>query len=451
MEMKRGFSVLLAILMAVALIGTAYAGGAKEGAKTAQKVKITYWFFPIVKSVAGMESTIKDFGDWEKYLATEYMKTNPNVDVVTELQAYEGGVDKVNVAIAGGNPPEIIFDYLGRTSGWYLQGAAQPLDNIISDKLKADILDNFKSLYTINGKLHGVPGFAWNIGLDVNRGLLKSWGYTGDILNGPGNAYSLAQFEEFLAKVKKVAPAGSYPFAIACGSEQGDYTWWQFFWGQGATLFNADGTTASDLPGMVEGYAWIKSMMDKGYFAPGIATMNATDVVNMWNSGKIALIGGHKGSATTMKKSIDDGLVKFDYDVTIVPFPTKDGKSAFAAMGPTGFIILAKDAAKQKAAASFIEFQVQPKYWINQIMAPGQFPALKSVAALDPFKNDPFNAVQSQMLAKFPAGDFALTDPNYNKIRIAMSAAGQAVFSGLKSPKDAVAGYLAEVKKIRGK
>jgi len=449
--MKRGISILLAVLMAVALIGSAYAGGKAEGAKGAQKVKITYWFFPIVKTVPGMESTVKDFGDWEKYLAAEYMKTNPNVEVVSELQAYEGGVDKVNVAIAGGNPPEIIFDYLGRTSGWYSQGAAQPLDNIISEKLKADIMDSFKSLYMVGGKLHGVPGFAWNIGLDVNRGLLKSWGYKGEILNGPGKPYSTAQFEEFLANVKKVAPTGSYPFAIACGSEQGDYTWWQFFWGQGASLFNADGTTVSDLPGMVEGYTWIKSMMDKGYFAPGIGTMNATDVVNMWNSGKIAMIGGHKGSANTMKKAIDDGLLKIDYDVTIVPFPTKDGKGGFAAMGPTGFIILAKDAAKQKAAADFIEFQMQPKYWASQVSAAGQFPALKSVAALDLYKNDAFNSVQSQMVASFPAGNFALTDPNYNKIRIAMAAAGQAVYSGMKSPKDAVAGYLAEVKKIRGK
>jgi len=449
--MKRGIMVVAAVLAAVLLAGSAYAKGGSETAKPAGKLKVTYWFFPVVKTVPGMEATVKDFGDLEKYYAAEYMKANPNVEIVPELQAYEGGVDKINVAVAGGNPPEIVFDYLGRTSGWYSQGAAVPLDNLISDGLKADIMDNFKSLYTIGGKLHGVPGFAWNNGLDVNRGLLKSWGYAGDVLNGPGNAYSLAQFEEFLAKVKKVAPNGCYPYAIGCASEQGDYTWWAFFWGQGAALFGKDGATVAELPGMVEGYAWIKSMMDKGYFAPGIATVNASDVVNMWNSGKIAVIAGHKGSSNTMKKAIDDGLLKIEHDVTIVPFPTKDGKSGFCAMGPTGFVVMTKDPAKQKAAAGFIEFMVQPKYWQATILGSGQFPALKSVAALDLYKNDPFNTIQSQMLAKFPAGDFALTDPNYSRIRIAMSAAGQSVFSGLKSPGDAVAGFLAEVKKIRGK
>jgi multiple sugar transport system substrate-binding protein len=420
-------------------------------ADTANKVKITYWYFPTERNVPGYESVSANFGDWENYLAGEFMKENPDITLVPELVPYEGGVDKVNVAVAGGNPPDLVFDYLGRSGNWYVQGAVQPLDGLASPKLKADLLDSFKSLYTINGKLHAIPSYAWNIGLVVNRSLLKSWGYTGEILNGPGNAYSQKQFEDFLVKVKAVAPAGCYPFAMGCSSEQGDYQWWQMFWGNGAKLFNADGTTVSDLPGMVEAYTWLKSLMDKGLMAPGIASMAASDVNSMWSSGKIPVVGGHKGTADYIVKSIKDGVLKIPYDCTIVPYPSKDGKSGFLAMGPTGYMVMSKDPAKQKAAMKYIEWVMQPKWESLNALGAGTFPATKSVAAMNIYKDDPFNSVQSQMMGKFPSGDFALADPNYNKIRIAMSACGQSVFAGLKSPKDAVAGFLAEVKSIRGK
>jgi hypothetical protein len=52
------------------------------------------------------------------------------------------------------------------------------------------------------------------------------------------------------------------------------------------------------------------------------------------------------------------------------------------------------------------------------------------------------------MLSKFPAGDFALSNPNYNKIRVALSSCGQAIFAGLKTPEEAVADFLNEVREL---
>jgi ABC-type glycerol-3-phosphate transport system substrate-binding protein len=445
--------VLTALLLAAVLVGAAFAGGKQETAKTEApgKVKITYWHFPFVHSVAGYEQVSKEYGDWEVFLAQEFMKENQDVEVATELLPWEGGVDKINVAIAGGNPPELVFDYLGRTGGWYQQGAAVPLDNLISETLKSDLQDAFKSLYTINGKLHAVPGIAWNTHLVVNRGLLKKMGYTGNVLNGPGGTYTYQQFEELLAAIKQKTEPGTYPFAIACGSEQGDYLWWGFFWGFGARLFNPDGSTVSASPEMVEGYKWLLALSDRGLMAPGAASMTGSDTMHMWSSGKVVVHGGNKTYANMIMKGINDGVLDFELDVTPIPFPTRDGKSSYSAMGPTGFVVLTKDAARQKATARFIEFMMQPKYWLPQVQGAGQFPATKSVAQLNPYQGDALMTVTGDMLARFPAGDFALSNPNYNKIRIAMAAAGQAIFSKMKSPEAAVAEFLAEVKKLNGK
>jgi hypothetical protein len=64
------------------------------------------------------------------------------------------------------------------------------------------------------------------------------------------------------------------------------------------------------------------------------------------------------------------------------------------------------------------------------------------------YGNDEFQTVVGGMLSKFPAGDFALSNPNYNKIRVALSSCGQAIFAGLKTPEEAVADFLDEVREF---
>lgn len=451
--MKKYVQVLVVFLLIAFVALPLFAQGKAETPKSevADKVEITYWHFPFVHSVPGFEDVSKEYGDWEAYLAKEFMKANPDIKVVTELLPWEGGVDKINVAIAGGNPPELVFDYLGRSGGWYQQGASVPWNNKISDTLLDDIRPSFKDLYTINGDLHAIPGFSWNMNLNVNVGLLRKLGYTGEILNGPGKTFSTEEFEKFLMEIKKVAGPGVYPMALACGSEQGDYLWWGFFWGFGAKLFNEDGSTVSSSPEMVEAYKWLVSLRDKGLMAPGVASMTTSDTMQMWSSGKVVVHGGNKTYDNLIKKAVADGILDMDVDVIPMPFPSKDGKTGYAAMGPTGFVLLSKDAEKQAATAKFVEFMMQPKYWAAQVQGAGQFPATKSVADMNLYKNDVYQTTVSEMMSEFPAGDFALSNPNYNKIRIALSSAGQAIFSGMKTPEDAVAEFLAEVKKLNGR
>lgn len=450
--MKKRFTLILTVVLVLSMALPVFAQGGNE-AKAADdgKTTITYWHFPFVHTVPGFEEVSKEYGDWEAYLAQEFMKANPDIEVVTELLPWEGGVDKINVSIAGGNPPELVFDYLGRSGGWYQQGAAIPWDGIIQSSTLADIRPSFKDLYTIGGNLHAIPGFSWNINLVMNYGLLEKMGYSGDVLNGEGNTFDHKQFEQFLTEVKALADPGVYPMALGCGSEQGDYLWWGFFWGFGAKLFNADGTTVSSSPEMVEAYKWLVSLRDKGLMAPGVASMTGADTMQLWSSGKVVVHGGNKTYDNLINKGVADGALDMKVDVRPFPFPSKDGKTGYAAMGPSGFVLLSKDPAKQAATSKFVEFMMQPEYWSAQVEGAGQFPATESVAKMNIYKDDAFQTTVGQMLSEFPAGDFALSNPNYNKIRIALSSAGQAIFSGLKTPEKAVADFLTEVKKLNGK
>jgi len=72
---------------------------------------------------------------------------------------------------------------------------------------------SFKDLYTINGDLHAIPGFSWNMNLSINYGLLEKMGYNKPVLNGEGQPFDHAEFEQFLTDVKALAEPGVYPLA----------------------------------------------------------------------------------------------------------------------------------------------------------------------------------------------------------------------------------------------
>jgi multiple sugar transport system substrate-binding protein len=439
--------VLVAMLVAMSV----FAGGQSEqnaASSSSQKTTISYWFFPQIINVPGYEGDSKNYGDWEKFVAAAFMKEHPNITVNTQLLPWEGGPDKINVAIAGGNPPEVVFDYLGRTGAWFEQGAAQPLGGVVPASLENDILPSFKSLYTLKGQLSGIPLMAWSIVLMVNQHLTDQYNVTQD-LPKPGQPWTHEQFVSALKAMKDSGASkdGVFPYIMGAGSEQGDYLWWEMLWGFGAHLYDSNGNIVSSSPEMVAGYKWLLSLEKQGLMAPGSATMTGSDTMKVWSSQKTFLHGGNGFYRTLLEKGVQDGTIQGPVKVFALPYPTNPGVKPQSALGPTGFVIMTKDPAKQKAAGEFIDYYAT-KYGAATVKAAGQFPALQSVADQNIYKGDALMETMQKMLQEYPAGNFALADPNYGKLRVALSAAEQAIFSGLKTPEQAVSEFLAKAKQI---
>lgn len=449
--MRRIAQAIALVSLILIFVGTAFAGGQSEDgepteAEDSGKETVTFWHFPQIRNVPGYEDVSEEYGDWWEHVAGQYMEENPDVEIETELLPWEGGVDKINVAISGDNPPDLVFDYLGRSGNWYQQGAAVAVDDLVSQDLKDDILDSFKDIYTIDGDLHAVPGFSWNMNINVNVGLLRDIGIEGEILNGPGEPYTFEQFTDLLREIDEKAPDSIHPFGIGAGSEQADYIWWGFFWGFDGFLYDEDGTVTDDPSGIVDGYEYLKSLGDEGLLAPGVASMTASDVINLWSEGRVAVMWGQKFHAQEVKESIDEGVVDFEYEIMPAPFPSEDGESGYTAIGPTGFIVMSEDERKQEILGDFIDFAMQPEYWTPTVKGSGQFPALESVAEEDIYEGDEYQEVVQMMLSEYPAVDFGLSSPNYNEIRGALSQAGQAIFSDRQSPEEAVETFLETVR-----
>jgi multiple sugar transport system substrate-binding protein len=450
-SMKKFSTLLIIALLVLSVAATSFAGGQKDAGTAAatQKTKVTYWFFPIFINVPGYEAQSSAHGEYEKFLAAEFMKANPNIEVVAELQPWEGGVDKVNVAIAGGNPPEIVADYLGRTGGWFTQGAGVDLNPIISQKMKDDLIPSFKDLYTIDGKLHAYPMMAWVQMMLINQFVFEKYG-VGNVLPANGTPISIDQFKAALQAAKKAFPQGTYPFGMACGSEQGDYVWWEFVWAFGGKLFDKNGKIAVNSKETLEALKWLLALDKEGLLAPGTASMTGSDLLKMLYSNKLGGWSGNKGNLSNLQQAVKDGTIEGPAKIKLYPYPTKAGISPTTAIGPTGMIMMTKDAAKQKAAAAFMEYSMQSKWHSAAVKSAGQLPSTKSVADMGIYKGDELGEVMQDIVGKYPAGDFGLSNPNYGKIRKELAAQLQAMFAGLKTPEQTLADLDASLKKIVG-
>ena len=92
-------------------------------------VTLVYWSDPRFTLVKGKEDQTQVVGDYEMLLAEQFMAMHPNVTIEVEALQWADLSTKVTAAIAAGSPPNVLKDYLGRTSGYAWQDLLEPLED----------------------------------------------------------------------------------------------------------------------------------------------------------------------------------------------------------------------------------------------------------------------------------------------------------------------------------
>ncbi len=82
----------------------------------------TLWSNETYVNVPGFEAQTKNPGDWDKFLAAEYMKVHPEVKINVEVVLNEVAQAKMIAAVQANQPPDIYFDS-GCAHGQVGQGA----------------------------------------------------------------------------------------------------------------------------------------------------------------------------------------------------------------------------------------------------------------------------------------------------------------------------------------
>ncbi|SKA78631.1 carbohydrate ABC transporter substrate-binding protein, CUT1 family [Caloramator quimbayensis] len=190
--MKRVLSLFLALCMTVTL----FAGCSKKAAQTNQQNEQQQQTEQKKEPVTITVATFSDaFGNkWEKEVADEFMKQNPDIKV--NLEQYPGDFFKAleNKFIAN-QAPDVFYLDIVQAPSLINAGKVEPIDDYIS-KYNYDIDDIVPSLrqaFTWDGKLYGIAKDYNMLGLFYNKEMFEKKG-----LKPPTNWEELRQCAKML-------------------------------------------------------------------------------------------------------------------------------------------------------------------------------------------------------------------------------------------------------------
>lgn len=338
-------------------------------------------------------------GDFEQAAIDAY---GGGIDVT--VLNWEGGVDKLQTALAAGAGPDMVYDFLGRSGGWYYTGAAVPMQDYVSADIQDAIAPAFRDLYVIDGDLHAVPMMGWTRGLIVNEHLVAEAGLE-HLLPEVGEEWDLDEFTQF---VTEFDVPGAYPYGMGFASHQGEYAWWQLIW----TIGDA-----------VEAIEYMQAI--EPYCVPGSATHTVTDIRTMFLRGEVALTDGNRSDHVELQQSSREGVIDYEPTTRLINYPD-GGAGERSVLGPTGFVTFSRP----QDTAPFIEFFLRT-YADAAVNESGQIPALDfiDIDMSDPHMSAAFG------LAQYPAGDFYMSRERYGDIRVEFVQTLQSVF-GLGTPPE---------------
>ncbi|MEH7083525.1 sugar ABC transporter substrate-binding protein [Neobacillus drentensis] len=321
--MKKWLIMLLTVV--VGLLGLAGCSDSTSGNSKDGKVEITYGFWD-KKQVPAVEEIVKLFN--KKY---------PNIKVKTELTPYGQYFQKLETAATGGALPDVMW-MNGAHVEQYAEGKViLPL----SDLAKKDnfSLDNYPKslidLYTVDGKVYGIPKDFDTTGLWYNKKIFDEAG-----VPYPDETWDWNKLKEAAKKLTN-KDKGIWGYGALMGNQGGYY---DFIWQNGGYIISDDGKSVGfDRPEAIEALKYNISFIKEG-LSPTQAKMTETAASELFSSGKIAMMFDGPWMVPEYKNNPD-------LNVAVVP---KGKQRAVAIHGLSN--VIAANTEHKDAAWKFVQF-----------------------------------------------------------------------------------------------
>jgi multiple sugar transport system substrate-binding protein len=412
--MKKVLSLVLTLAMLLSMTAFAQA----EATTT-----INLWTFPVWSND----------GSFETELIAAFEAANPGIKVQLTTIDYQAGDDKLNAAIEAGTGPDVLFETPQRINKYGANGKLIALDDLFTDELKADIM-NQAILPNLgnNGHMWTYPESITAHCMAIN---LDQWTESGAIeyVNLEGDRTWTT--DNFVKACEKLTAAGYMSAVIYCGGQGGD---------QGtralvsnlysASFANADHTewTIGSEQG-AKALQLLKDMVDKGTISYD-AGIVAGDELQLFANGTVA--------TTLCWNAINERnyASQVTFKAVALPFPSDDGTPVLEG-GLYGFGIFDNgDAARADAAKKFVEFACHDTEWgPKAVKQTGIFPVYASIG-------DVYADSDNDQLPAFAAftnylGDMFNVMPSFTEQRPEWWGMLQYIFSGEKTVEAALADY----------
>jgi len=321
-------------------------------------VSISVWFHtgrPAEQQV--MEDQAARFNTSQKEIAIA-LTMIPEGDYNTQVQA----------AAADGKLPDLLDMDGPFLANYAWRGHLAPLDGMVSDELKNDLLPSIIAQGTYNGKLYALGTFDSGLGLYGNRQLLEAVGAR--LPRKPEEAWNRTEFQKILGDLAARDSDGMVlDLRMDYSGEWYTYAFSPVIQSAGGDLINRAGYQSAQ--GVLNGEQAVGAMREiQSWFAKGYVAPN-TDA-NSFTGGRVALSWCGHWEFPRYQKALGEKLV-------LLPLPDM-GQGSKTGMGSWCWAIPKKSNHKKEAMA-FLKFLLTKNEVLAMSGANGAVPATYSAIA----------------------------------------------------------------------
>lgn len=190
---KKMFALILAVILTMSLVACgkkeeAKDTGAKAETETEAVAEETAKTEEAADASQGEPITLNVWHQWSndtnqlkklyEEAAEAYMAENPNITINTQTLDTEAYKTKISAEFAGEASGIDVFYYWGAGAAKKLIDADKilPIDEYLTDDIKAKIMPGSTSSFEFNGKTYSVPSFSWYMTLFANKDLFDKAG-----------------------------------------------------------------------------------------------------------------------------------------------------------------------------------------------------------------------------------------------------------------------------------
>lgn len=418
--MKNWKKVLTGAAVLVIVLGILT--GCMSGASEKKKVTLTIKLPPL--TVANAASDITDAYDVlelaGKNFAEQYTDYDVTVKVVkfgyTEEDDYITGCFDTEAAA------DILFEGYFNMAGYIHTGRVVPVDDIITDDIRADVDPIYWSMSQVDGKTYMLPYYSLQNTLAFNKKLFSQCGLS-EYVGGDGviQSWSPEDWDHILSTLVQNLPEMSYPMLMYAKNDQGDTHIMTLLRSKGSPFFDEKGHFNLNTETGIAALQWIADSYEKGYFPAGCENMEINDCLSLFTNDQLAIHMVNSATAINMDMS----------EIGLVNFPSPDG-AGYNTSFVTGFEIFDNgDADKIKAAKDFLRYF----YSSGELMDYAQVGLPTSNATTERVKEHIFmqeaytaNAVNTV--------DFTANNPNWRSVRNVFYKHIHELLAGTKTPQE---------------
>jgi len=345
---------------------------------------------------------------------------------------------KLDADIAGGDAPDVYWDYLGRVNKYANDKYALPIN--ITFEEQADYLPSALAPVTKNGEVYALPGTFWAAMMIANKTLVDSVGL-GVFLEDV--SWTIEEYLMTVSAVQEKYGSEYYGYVLFASGTGGDY-WSSFGWMSsfGAKLYDNGKIVIGSKEG-IEALNFMKFMHDAGIAMPGAAGLSYRENLSAMASGNIVAAGNSSGAVALPIELLDgSGTI----DAVIMEWPRAPGiEKVPVSVGPDAGMVFAST--KHEVEAMELLRYINSTE-IQQLICrmSGRFASRLSVGNVN--ADNPTWVTATDIIQRNGVFDSGVGLEKYAEIRNAWPPTLQSIFTGELTVQEAVDRFVLEGNKI---